>query len=39
MSRKGRRSQRADDMIMITRIAVMVWEVVWDIMTKGGPRI
>ena len=34
MSKKGHRSQRADDMIMITRIAVMVWEVVWDIMTE-----
>jgi hypothetical protein len=39
MAKKGRRSQRADDMIVVTRIAVMVFEVVWDIMTRGGPRI
>jgi len=39
MTKKERRSQRSDNLIMIARIAVMLWEVVWDIVTKGGPRI
>jgi len=33
------RRERADDMILVTRVAIMIWEVVWDIMTKGGPRL
>jgi hypothetical protein len=39
MPNKRRRSQRADNMIMLMRVAFMVWDVVWDIMSKGGPRM
>jgi hypothetical protein len=39
MPGKERRSQRTDDMIMVMRIAVMVFDVIWEIITKGSPRI
>jgi hypothetical protein len=35
--KKRHRSQRADEMIMVKQVTVMVWDVVWEIMTKGGP--
>jgi hypothetical protein len=38
MSNKERRRERTDDMITVMRIAVMIFDVIWDIM-KGGPRI
>jgi hypothetical protein len=39
MPSKKRRRERTDDMIVVARIAVMVFDVVWEIMTRGGPRI
>ena len=39
MSKKGHRRERADDMILVTRVAIILWEIVREIMTNGGPRL
>ena len=38
MSKKGHRRERADDMILVTRVAIILWEIVREIMTNGSIR-